>query len=113
MNLKKVLNQKAVYWPPSTNQGYGGQTYLDPVEVDVRWTEGQEKFIANNAEEMISKAYILAETDFENNGRMLLGTLTGLSSSQNPDDDGALLIMAFAKIPTKKADQFLRKAWLI
>lgn len=113
MNIQKILNQIAVYWQLDGLDGYGNDTYLDPVEVAVRWTDGQEKFIGNNAEEHTSSAYILAETDFEINGRMFLGTLTDLSSSQEPNDNSALTIKGFSKIPTKRADQFLRKAWLV
>lgn len=113
MNLKKILNQTAVYWPPALDTGFGGKTYDEPYEVDVRWTDGQEKFIGNNAEEYISKAYILAESDFEINGRLYLGTLIDLGSGQDPDENEALLIKGYAKIPDKTASQFLRKAWLV
>ena len=112
MNLEKILNQTAIYWTISSDDGWG-KTYAVPIEVKVRWTEGQEKFIGNNAEEFVSKAYILAETDFEINGRLFLGSLTDLSSSMDPDDNDALLIKGFSKIPDKLAKQFLRKVWLV
>jgi hypothetical protein len=112
MNLSKVLNQTAVYWAPSTNDGWGS-SYVSPVEVSVRWTDGQQKFVDDKAEEHISSAYILAETDFAINGRMKLCSLTDLDSAQDPDEEGALLIKGFSKIPDKPANQFLRKAWLV
>lgn len=113
MNLDRVLNQTAVYWPATGNDGWGGQTYGTPVEVAVRWTDKQEKFVSSSAEEYISKTVILAETDFTIDGRLLLASLVDLGSNQDPNEEGASVIKAFAKIPDKSANQFLRKAWLI
>ncbi len=117
MNLTKFFNQTAVYWPPLTINGFGNITHDTPVEVAVRWTVKKERFLSsggggNTVEELLSKVVILAETDFEQKGKMKLGTLIGLDSDQLPDSD-SLLIEGFEKIPTIKADQFLRKAYLI
>lgn len=113
MNLSKVLNQTVVYWAPIANDGWGGKTYASPVEVAVRWTDKQELFISGSAEEEVSRTVILAETDFLIEGRMLLATLLDLGSNQDPNEEGALTIKGFAKIPDKAANQFLRKAWLV
>lgn len=119
MNLQKFLNQDAVYWGSPTPNGFGGYTYADPVDVKVRWSIKQEKFLSaeagatNSVEEILSTAVILSETDFEINGRLLLGIVADLSSDELPDTNGANTIKGFGKIPTMKADQFLRKAWLV
>jgi len=113
MNLKKILNQTAVYWTPLLDDGWGGKSYNSPIEVAVRWTDSQEKFVDNNAEEHISRSYILAETDFEIEGRMFLGSLTDLSSDQDPETNSALTIKSFNKIPDKLARKFLRKVYLV
>ena len=118
MNLKKFFNQKAVYWPTPTPDGYGGYTYGEPVEVDVRWTVKQEKFLSsqgagNGVEEILSRVVVLSEIDFDMKGRMALMNLIDLSSSSTPEIEGALTIEGFEKIPTIKADQFLRKAFLV
>ena len=99
MNLSKVLNQTAVYWAPLANDGWGGKTYAAPVEVAVRWTDKQEKFISGSGEEEVSRTVILAETDFEIDGRMLLASLIALDSAQDPNEEGAAVIKAFTKIP--------------
>lgn len=119
MNLAKFLNQKAVYWSSPVPDGWGGSTYGDPVEVDVRWTEKQELYLRlggsggdNTIEEKLSKVVVLAQTDFEWGGRMMLGTLTDLSSDEDPDTNNALTIDGFSKIPDIKAASYLRKAWL-
>ncbi len=113
MNLTKVLNQTAVYWKHIGTDGYGSSIYSNPVEVAVRWTDGQQKFIDNKGEEHISTAYILAESDFKIDGRLLLGSLLDLDSTEDPNNNNALLIKGFQKIPDKTAQQFLRKAWLV
>jgi len=123
MNLGKFFNQKAIYWPPDAPDGYGGYTYLTPVEVSVRWTLKQEEFLTygkgslgndamNAIQTLLSKVVVLSETDFEYKGRMTLGLLVNLDSDDTPDTMKALTIEGFEKIPTIKADQFLRKAWL-
>lgn len=117
MNLSKFFNQTAVYWGNPAPDGYGGFSYAAPVEVAVRWTDKQEIFktagaTADGIEEKLSQVVVLAETDFDIDGRMYLGSLTDLSSSQDPDIDDALTVKGFTKIPDKTATQFLRKAWL-
>jgi hypothetical protein len=116
MNLSKFFNQTAVYWGSPIPDGWGGFTYADPVEMAVRWSDMQEKFVSGSPdgsiEELLSRSVILSETDFEVNGRMYLGSLVDLDSTSTADDMGALTIKSVAKIPTIKADQFLRKAWL-
>lgn len=120
MNLAKFLNQKAVYWANPINDGFGGITYDSPVEVSVRWTVKQERFLAsegsplvdNVLEELLSRVVVLAESDFELKGKMKLGLLIDLDSDQLPDND-SMTIMGFEKIPTIKADQFLRKVYLV
>jgi len=119
MNLQKYLNQTAVYWANPVSDGLGGYTYSDPVEVDVRWTDKQEKVLSaglsaeNTVEEILSKSVILAESDFDTQGRMFLGTLIDLESDNLPGSVNALTIVTVDKIPTINATQFLRKVYLI
>lgn len=121
MNLGQYFNQTAVFWSAPVPDGWGGFTFASPVEVDVRWTEKQEKFNIDKGtfggeglmEEALSNVVILCETDLELKGKMFLGSLTDLSSDQLPESVDALTIMGYSKIPTKLADQFLRKAWLV
>jgi len=124
MNLAKFFNQTAVYWATPTPDGFGGHTYAAPVEVEVRWAVKQERFlsgamggggaaIGSGIEEILSTAVILAEQDFEINGRLFLGTFLDLTSDELPGSVNALTIKGFNKIPTVKADQFLRKVWLV
>ena len=118
MNLGKFFNQTAVYWPCTGSDGYGGYTYGEPTEVDVRWTIKQEKFLSsqgagNGVEEILSRVIVLSETDFTMKGKMALMSLVDLSSSGTPETEDALTIEGFEKIPTIKGDQFLRKAFLV
>ncbi len=118
MNLKKFFNQKAVYWGNPDPDGYGNYTYDEPVQVDVRWTVKQEKFLSsqgagNAVEELLSQVVVLSETDFVLNGELALMSIADLSSSETPETNGALTVKGFEKIPNIKATQFLRKAFLV
>ena len=122
MNIAGFLNQTAVYWGSPTIGGTGQIIYADePVEVKVRWAATQEKFnastrisgVENAVVELVSKTVVLSEADFEIDGALKLGNLLDLTSDQLPENNNALTIKGYAKIPTKYADQFLRKAWLV
>lgn len=118
MNLQKYLNQTAVYWGSPSPNGFGLYTYGDPVEIKVRYSEKQEKFLSGPGvdkavEELLSKSIALAETDMEIGGRLYLGGLIDLDSDSDPDELFALTVKGFEKIPNKKATAFLRKAWLV
>lgn len=115
--LLKISVQTAVYWGGSTNTGYGAFTYLDPVEIPVRWEEITE-VITNpqNGVEYVSIAKIIVNQDVQKDGYLFLGTLDDIDSGlqDNPEVvDGAYRIVRFDKIPMiKKTDEFVRIAYI-
>ena len=115
------LNQTAVYWGTPTPDGYGGRTFVDPVELlpgsdnGVRWEERAEKFIDLNGEEAVSRAVIYVAQDCDIGGYLFLGDLDDLSSGEEADPQtvaDAWEIRGWSKIPTRDARGFLRKAWI-
>ena len=48
----RKLNQKAIYWEKSTQDGYGDYTYLEPVEIDCRWSTETEMVKNSRGEEV-------------------------------------------------------------
>ena len=112
--LTKSLKQSAVYWSTPVASGYGGYSFSDPVELDVRWEERQELFINVQGKEERSQAVVYLDQDVDIGGYLYLGELDDFDSSdpdpQNVSD--AKEIRAFQKIPNIKATSFLRKVWL-
>jgi len=113
--LTDKLKQVAVYWGNPQNDGAGGRTFDDPVELSVRWEQRQELFIDANGQESTSKAVVYLDQDIDIGGYLYLGDLDDLSSAEEGDPltvSGAYEIRGSKKLPDIKADRFLRKVWL-
>lgn len=111
----RQLNQTVVYWGNPANDGYGGRTFDDPVELDCRWSDKQDLFIDIDGQEKRSEAVVWVESDVVVGGYLYLGDLDDLSSAEEADPfevTNAFEIRRFEKVPSVKADQFVRKAWL-
>ena len=109
------LNQTAVYWGNPQNDGEGGYTYDDPVEIDCRWVEISEIKKDANGEEFMSKAEVQVKQDLVKNGILFLGDLDDLDSSQEEDPasvQDAFPIKIFEKVPTLKQTRYFRMAVL-
>jgi len=54
MGIQKFINRNlpeiAVYWGNPKNNGYGGFTYNDPVEISCRWEEMRQVINMDNGE---------------------------------------------------------------
>ena len=112
--LTKSLKQSCVYWSSPTADGYGGYTFNDAVELNVRWEDKQELFINAQGKEERSQAVVYLDQDVDMGGYLYLGDLDDLDSS-DPDPQNianAKEIRAFQKIPNIKGTAFLRKVWL-
>jgi len=113
--------QTCVYWGSPVNDGYGGFTFADPVEILCRWEDKTEVDIGwfssgNPGNALATKASVLVIQDLDLQGYMYLGTLADLTASNktNPlTKAGAYVIHRFDKIPmVRKTDEFVRTAWL-
>lgn len=114
--LTRCCTQTAVYWASPTEDGYGGKTYSDPVEISCRWEDGGEIIRDNMGEEYIPVATVYVLQDVDENGRLFLGTLADLDSSdeESPENaTGAYEIKKFVKTPALgSTTSFLRKVIL-
>jgi len=112
--VTRNLNQVAVYWGNPTNDGFGGFTFDDPVEIAVRWTEANELFIDSTGAQVVSSAIVYHGTDLSNEGFLVLGTLAGLSPEEkaNPLLANASQIRGINKVPDRTAQLFIRKVFL-
>jgi hypothetical protein len=127
--IKKVCVQTAVYWGNPQDDGTGGKTFTDPVELKpplngVRWEETTQVITNSQGREIVSKAQILVCQDLDEEGYLFLGTLEDLDSLDSSGDssggyynpieiDGAYEIKRFDKTPMiKSKTTFVRKAYL-
>lgn len=119
----KFCVETAVYWGNPVNDGFGGFTFDDPVEIACRWENKNAidigwfstGFPANLLQ---CKAAVLVTQDLDLQGYLYLGTLDDLQAGgydiTNPISIlNAYVIHRFDKIPMVfKTDEFVRTAWL-
>jgi hypothetical protein len=118
--LTKMLKQKCVYWPPGSEEtggrdfdDYGRPVYATAIEIRCRWEDVVEEFIKPDGTQDTSRSKVYVDRDVRVGGVLWLGNLAGVSDLVNPkQNDGAWEIKRFDKLPTLKAAQFLRTAFL-
>ncbi|NIP54636.1 hypothetical protein GWN42_05010 [candidate division KSB1 bacterium] len=115
---ERLLNQTAVYWGSPVEDGSGGYTYADPVEISCRWVEKNEVITVNTGDELVSRSQVQIAQDVDEEGLLFLGDLDDLDSSEEDDPstvEAAYRIRKFDKIPTIRAgktQRYFRKAYL-
>lgn len=123
--IKRVCVQTAVYWGNPQSDGYGGTTYDEPVEVQVRWEDKVKVVTDQNGQEIVSKAEVLTPIDLNHMGYLFLGTLDDVN---DPDQawnemqgirlhpskvDGSYQIIRVDKIPMIRSTKvFVRIVYL-
>ena len=118
-----AFNQVAVYWGNPQDDGSGGFTFDDPVELTppngVRWENRVELGgrVFDKMGTIISlNAIVFLNQDVEEQGYLMLGTLDDLDSDStiNPKlIEGAFEIKRFDKIPAiGSTTDFYRRAYL-
>lgn len=121
--IKRLCTQTAVYWGNPQDDGKGGFTYDDPVEIDCRWQAGTEvvsmRGDQGKTRELVSRAQVYVTQDVDEEGYLYLGTLDSedaLSSAEESNPmtvTGAYRIRVFEKTPVLgRDDEFLRKVYL-
>ncbi|MFA5935008.1 MAG: hypothetical protein WC827_03935 [Candidatus Paceibacterota bacterium] len=105
--IRRVAVQTAVYWGSPVEDGYGGKTYADPVEIPCRWEEKVRLMTAADGSETKSKATVLVTQELDEEGYLYLGTLDSLDESGQDSDfilnpkniEAAFEIIAKDRIP--------------
>ena len=117
--ISRLCVQTAVYWGSPVDDGTGGYTFADPVEISCRWEDQVEKIDrvgASLGEEIVSAAQVYVTQDVEERGYLFLGDLDDLDSDEEADPktvEKAYMINRFDKVPVmRSATEFLRKAYL-
>ena len=120
--VKRLCEQTAVYWGNPQDDGKGGFTYDDPVEIKCRWEDGTEVISTEDkgkVRELVSKAQVWVLQDVDEEGYLYLGTLDSEDALDSAEEDnpatvqGAYRIKVFEKTPVmRKSDEFIRKVYL-
>jgi hypothetical protein len=114
--ITKNCVQDCVYWSTPVEDGYGGKTYADPIELKVRWEDKEQWIRLDDGNQISSRAIVYVLQVVEVEGVMYLGTLADLDSAEEEDPmsiDGAYTIKKFEKSPVLgSTTQFAYKAWL-
>jgi len=118
--ITRMLKQRAVYWPLSTDvtsgQGYSSTSqrqYASPVEIACRWVDETREFSDNAGDLQTSRAVVKVDRDLSIGGVLWLGTLDAVTSVDAPlNNAGAGEIRGIRKLPNLRATQFVRTAFL-
>jgi hypothetical protein len=128
--ITKRLVQTAVYWGNPQEDGYGGQTFDDPVEIACRWENKDQVLGTITGNQVIGyqdicRATVFVNQDLDEEGFLYLGTLSDLDALEDSSGDssggwynphkvvGAHIIKRFEKTPAiGSTTVFLRKAFL-
>jgi hypothetical protein len=119
--IQRFCVQTAVYWGNPQNDGFGGFTFDDPIDLEpptngVRWEDKTQLAVGANGAETGSDAEVLVCQDLDLDGYLYLGSLDDLSDDEKADPmtvDGAKQIISKEKIPmVKSTTEFVRKVYL-
>ena len=116
--LYRTLTQTAVYWGTPVEDGYGGKTFADPVDIKCRWLDRVEKISRlgdRQGQEVVSNAQVFTLVAVQEQGWLYLGELDDFSAT--PTDpkavDGAYEIQKVDKTAAMQPNtEFVRKAYL-
>ena len=113
--ITKMRKQTAVYWAPGDRayDNFGQPLYANPVEIACRWEDVAVEFLDANGNTQISRSRVYVDQDVRLSGVLMLGPLDDVTySSQPKQNENAWEIRRFDKLPTLKATEFLRTAYL-
>lgn len=114
--LIRTFNQTAVYWGKPEEDGSGGKTYANPVEIKCRWEDKQIIVNAADGKEVSSSSQVFTTEDLEEQGYLFLGVLDDLINEErsNPRSiNKAYEIARVSKVPAiGSTTVFVKKAFL-
>lgn len=114
--LTKNYKQTAVYWGNPQDDGYGGKTYDDAVEINCRWEDKQQLMADDNGEQLLSRSIVFTNIELDYNGLFYNGSINDLDSDEieNPRTiENICIIRRVEKTPyLGSTTVFLRKAFL-
>ena len=109
--LTKNLRQDLVYWGTPANDGLGGVTFANPINIKGRWEDTQKKFIDSNGQEIVSSSIVYLGQDIDIGGWLFRGKILDIAPAKRnspAEVNGAKEIRVFNKIPDINAINFER-----
>jgi len=110
--ITKAMKQTAVYWGPPVEDGDGGWTFPDPVEISCRWDSVEGKVVDPKTHDVLNNSSVMVDRDVEVNGYLYFGALSEVTGLSPETVVGAHKIVGFQKNPDLRAREFLRTATL-
>ena len=117
--IDSLCVQKAVYWHPPDNDGYGGYTFATVEEIKVRWDDKAQLIRTVDGIEFVNRAEILIHSEvgeLKKQGYMMLTALTDLTNDDqaNPKAlENAFQVARVTKTPLfRSTDEFVRRVYL-
>lgn len=113
-------NQKAVYWPPGSEEtggsdydDYGNLQYAQAVEIDCRWDDRTEEILLADGTRDLSRAQVIVDRDVSVRGVLWLGELADITDLDDPkENEGAYEIRRVDKNPDVDGTDTLVRAFL-
>lgn len=113
MNIKRKLNQFAVYWAPAGLDANLATTYGSPVQLRCRWEDVVQLMMDAKGDSYMTKAVIDLEVPVVALGVLWKGKKVNIASGTDPMvNAGASAIRSTGSIPNRKASQTLYTAYL-
>jgi hypothetical protein len=114
--ITKSCVQTCVYWASPVEDGYGGKTFADPIEIHCRWENKNQWFTDATGNQISSRSIVYVLQHLDEEGVLYLGTLADLDSAEEEDPmtiEDACTIKKFESSPVLgSTTQFAYKAWL-
>ena len=115
--IERVCVQTCIYWGNPQNNGTGGMTFDEPIDIKCRW-EDKERLVKDHwGNEQRTRADVLLTRPVDSQGWLCLGSITDYDTLEEllvpAEVDGASEIIAFDKIPLfASTDKFVNTAFL-
>jgi hypothetical protein len=112
--ITKMRKQTATWWgQTSVMDDFGNFQFNAPLEISVRWEDVVTEFIDPNGDQQMSQGIVYVDRDVNVGDVLILSALTDVGDPDNPKENyGAWEIKRFDKLPSFKANEFLRTCYL-
>lgn len=113
--IRRMLRQKAVYWPPPIEDEHTGiETQPAPIEIAVRWHDIDIDIVMSTGTIPDGGARVFVDRDLHQGGVLWLGKLADIAQPTTEPfaNQGAFFIRRVDRLPNVKANEFLREVLL-
>ena len=112
--ITKSLNDTLVYWGSPVDDGFGKNSFGDPIEISGKMFSIQKVFVDVNGKEAVSSAEAMVDRDLEFNGYLWKGSLSDSSLPGDPvASEEAKRIRGKEEHTTFRGTQTFRKVILV